>query len=128
MRQLRGIDIRVRGSDHNINPEGLIVRSPAAVYTAGRSAQILKVKNYHDAEAAVLAHLPGKGRNLGRLGALLVQQTDGTEFRIGSGFSDAERESPPAVGSLVTYKYYGNYRSGLPKFPSFLRVRADTGL
>ncbi|MBE9485969.1 MAG: DNA ligase [Chloroflexi bacterium] len=108
--------------------EGLIVRKPDALYTAGRSAEILKVKNYQDAEATVVAHLPGKGRNEGRLGSLLVALEDGTQFKIGTGFSDAERESPPVVGALITFKYYGKYQSGIPKFPSFKRIRRDRDL
>ena len=108
--------------------EGLIVRNPDALYAAGRSMEILKVKNYRDAEATVVAHLPGKGRNEGRLGALLVELDDGTRFKIGSGFSDAEREIPPPLGTIITFKYYGTYQSGIPKFPTFLRVRADAGL
>lgn len=108
--------------------EGLIVRKPDALYSAGRSAEILKVKNYQDAEALVLAQLPGKGRNLGRLGSLLVALEDGLQFKIGSGFSDAERQSPPPVGALVTFKFYGTYPSGIPKFPAFLRIRQDREL
>lgn len=108
--------------------EGLIVRKPDALYKAGRSTEILKVKNYQDAEATVVAHLPGKGKNTGRLGALLVEQEDGTRFKIGSGFSDAERVSPPPVGTLITFKFYGHYRSGIPKFPSYVRIREDARL
>ena len=108
--------------------EGLIVRQPDAFYVSGRSMEILKVKSYQDAEATVVASLPGKGRNEGRLGSLLVQLDDGTQFRIGTGFSDAERENPPAVGEVITFKYYGKYQSGTPKFPVFLRVRQDRGL
>ena len=108
--------------------EGLIVRNPEAFYRDGRTPDVLKFKNYQDAEATVLAHLPGKGRNAERLGSLLVALDDGTQFRIGSGFSDAERESPPPVGALVTFKHYGVYQSGLPKFPTFLRLRVDQGL
>lgn len=108
--------------------EGLIVRKPGALYTAGRSPEILKVKNHQDTEATVISHLPGKGRNEGRLGSLLVELEDGIRFKIGSGFSDAERESPPPVGAVVTFKFYGNYKSGIPKFPSFLRIRSDRNL
>jgi len=108
--------------------EGLIIRDPDASYTAGRSASILKVKSYQDAEATVIAHLPGQGRNAGRMGALLVREADGTEFKIGSGFSDAERDNPPPVGAVITFKYYGRYTSGLPRFPSYLRPRTDRGL
>jgi len=112
----------------SLGGEGLIVRDPDALYTPGRSMTLLKVKNYWDAEATVVAHLPGQGRNAGRLGALLVEREDGVKFRIGSGFSDAERETPPPLGAVVTYKYYGNYQSGLPRFPSFLRIRRDREL
>ena len=88
----------------------------------------LKVKNYQDAEARVVAHLPGKGRNEGRLGSLLVKSDGGKQFKIGSGFSDAERQSPPALGAYITFKYYGKYQSGIPRFPSFMRIRQDSGL
>ena len=108
--------------------EGLIVRKPDAHYKAGRSAEILKVKNYQDAEATVVAHLPGKGRNKGRLGSILVELDDGRQCKIGGGFTDAERESPPPVGAVITFKFYGRYQSGVPKFPSFLRIRQDYGL
>jgi DNA ligase-1 len=103
--------------------EGLIVRMPEALYAGGRRPEILKVKNYQDAEATVVAHLPGKGRNEGRLGSLLVVLDDGTQFKLGSGFNDAERQSPPPVGAVVTFKFYGTYQSGIPKFPSFMRIR-----
>jgi len=112
----------------NLGGEGLIVRKSDALYTAGRSMEILKVKSYRDAEATVIAHLPGKGRNAGRLGSLLVALDDGTQFRIGTGFSDAERENPPSVGEVITFKFYGKYQSGIPKFPSYLRVREDNSL
>ncbi len=108
-----------------LDGEGLVVRRPDAFYTAGRSPEILKVKNYQDAEATVVAHLPGKERNKGRLGSLLVALADGTQFKIGSGFTDAERESPPPIGAVVTFKFYGKYQSGIPKFPSHMRIKRD---
>lgn len=104
--------------------EGIILRKPGSFYEVGRSADILKVKSYDDAEAVVLAHIPGSGRNKDRMGSLLVESVDSKiRFKIGTGFSDAERENPPPVGSVITFKYYGFYRSGIPKFPSFLRIR-----
>ncbi|GAB6191304.1 DNA ligase [Desulfocastanea catecholica] len=108
--------------------EGLIVRDPAALYTGGRSIQILKVKEFQDAEAVVVEHLPGQGRNLGRLGALLVELPNGTRFKIGTGFTDAERNTPPSLGEVITFKYFGYHRSGIPRFPSFLRIRGDKDL
>lgn len=43
-------------------------------------------------------------------------------FKIGSGFKDSERENPPKIGSIITYKFYGRTKNDLPKFPVFLRV------
>ncbi len=108
--------------------EGLIVRNPEAHYAAGRSVEVLKVKSFRDAEAVVIAHLPGKKRNEGRLGSLLVELDNGIQFKIGGGFSDAEREVPPPIGAVITFKYYGKYQSGIPKFPVFLRIREDKGM
>ena len=42
-----------------------------------------------------------------------------------SGLSDADRASPPPVGSWIMYKFYGKTQKGLPRFASFMRVRPD---
>ena len=103
--------------------EGLMLRREAAPYRGGRSDDLLKVKRHRDAEARVIAHLPGQGKYQGMLGALLVEEANGTRFRIGTGFSDAERADPPPVGSVVTFRYRGRTKNGLPRFASFLRLR-----
>jgi DNA ligase-1 len=103
--------------------EGLILRQPESAYTVGRSSTILKVKTFQDAEAVVLEHLPGSGRNAGRMGAIQVELPNGIQFAVGSGFSDAERDNPPPVGSTVRFKHQGFTKAGVPRFASFLRVR-----
>lgn len=110
--------------------EGLIVRNPDALYATGRSNDILKVKSFFDAEAVVIGHIPGQGRHQGRLGSLLVKLVEAPDvrFKIGSGLSDDERNNPPPIGTIITFKYYGLYPSGIPKFPSFLRIRSDSSL
>ena len=105
--------------------EGLMLHRGASLYRAGRSDDLIKVKTHDDAEARVVAHLPGKGKHAGRLGALLVEMPSGQRFKLGTGFSDAERDAPPAIGSWVTYRFRGQHDSGLPRFASFVRVRAD---
>ena len=105
--------------------EGLMLHDGNARYRAGRTDDLLKLKRYDDAEAVVVAHLPGRGRFAGLLGSLLVETPDGRRFRLGSGFSVEERRRPPPVGATVTYKYFGLTRNGIPRFASFLRIRPD---
>lgn len=94
-----------------------------APYLTGRSQVLLKLKPQLDAEARVIAYVPGKGKYQGKMGALLVETPAGIQFKLGTGFSDAERAHPPAIGSQVTYTYRDVTNKGKPKFASFLRVR-----
>ncbi len=105
--------------------EGLMLHRGASLYRAGRSDDLLKLKTHDDTEARVVAHLPGKGKHAGRLGALLVEMPTGQRFKLGTGLSDAQRVDPPPIGSWVTYRFRGAHDSGLPRFASFVRVRED---
>ena len=105
--------------------EGLMLHRGGSLYRAERNADLLKVKPFDDAEARVLSYVPGRGKHAGRMGAMWVETADGKRFKLGGGFSDAEREKPPAIGSWVTYRYNGTNPSGLPRFARFLRVRDD---
>jgi DNA ligase-1 len=105
--------------------EGLMLRQPGSLYEPRRSPTLLKVKPFDDAEATVIAHEPGQGKYAGKLGALRVRTDDGKEFSIGTGLTDAARDSPPPVGTVITYRFRGLTAKGLPRFPSYLRVRRD---
>ena len=103
--------------------EGLVLHRADALWQPGRSDALRKLKPVQDEEAQVVAHVPGKGRLQGRLGALLVELPDGQRFALGSGLTDAEREKPPPVGAWVSYRYRDRTPSGLPRFATFWRVR-----
>jgi DNA ligase-1 len=105
------------------NGEGLMLHLESAYYQSGRSKNVLKLKKHYDAEAKVIAHMPGKGKYIGLLGAIKVQTPEGLIFKIGSGFSDKERQNPPKIGSLISYKYIGKTQRGVPRFASFLRIK-----
>lgn len=105
--------------------EGLMIRKPESDYEPGRSPTLLKVKPYDDAEAKVIGHKPGRGKFAGKLGSLRVKTADGREFSVGTGFTDAQRESPPPIGTVITYRFRGLTKNGLPRFSSFLRIRQD---
>ena len=104
--------------------EGLMLHRANALYETGRSDALLKLKPALDAEGVVVRHLPGKGKYEGMLGALEIRLADGKLLRLGSGFSDEQRKNPPQPGAVVTYRYRDLTRNGLPRFASFLRIRA----
>ncbi len=103
--------------------EGVVVRRADTPYVTGRSADALKVKNFDDAECMVTGYLPGKGKFTGMTGALRCRMDDGAIVSIGSGLSQAQRQQPPAIGSRITFKFYGRTRHGKPRHPVFLRER-----
>jgi len=108
-----------------VGAEGLMLHHGAAVYRSGRSDDLLKYKLHSDAEAKVVGYTAGRGKYAGLLGALEVESDDGRRFRLGSGLSDADRASPPPLGSWVTYRYNGLTSTGLPRFARFLRIRSE---
>lgn len=113
--------------------EGLMLHRSASLYKGGRNDDLLKVKTHEDTEARVVAHIPGKGKYAGVMGALLVEipGRDGKaaqRFKLGTGLSDEQRRNPPPVGSTVTYRFRGLNDSGIPRFASFMRTREDAAL
>jgi DNA ligase 1 len=103
--------------------EGLVLHQADASCRTGRSDVLLKLNPVRDAEAVVIGHTPGRGRFAGQLGALQVRDDAGRVFLVGSGLTEGQRSSPPPVGSSVTYSWRGETASGLPRFPTLLRLR-----
>jgi DNA ligase-1 len=105
--------------------EGLMLHRQTAFYHSGRSDDLLKVKPFEDAEAIVIGYKPGKGKNTGLMGAIKVRMDNGKTFYIGSGFTQQQRQNPPLLGSLVTYRYQGFTQAGIPRFAVFVRQRNE---
>lgn len=87
--------------------EGLVLRSPD-----GRTG--LKYKLWQDAEATVLAAVPGKK-------SIRCRADNGAEFCLPT-YGRAV-----SIGARVTYKFTGILPSGKPGFPVFLAVRDYEG-
>jgi DNA ligase 1 len=104
-----------------VGGEGLMLHLASAPVTTGRSDVLLKLKPQQDAEATVVAHIAGKGKYTGQLGALEVQTLEGQRFKLGTGLSDEQRKNPPAIGSTITYTYRDLTPNGLPRFAAFYR-------
>lgn len=111
--------------------EGLMLRQPGSLYVRKRSATLLKVKTFLDAEAKVVGYTQGKNRLQGMLGALQLEMpVSGNRFEIGTGFTDAQRNWIGAkkrwpLGTVLTYKFQNVTAKGVPRFPVFQRVRTD---
>lgn len=109
----------------SLGGEGLMLRQPGSLYETGRSTTLLKVKTFHDAEGRVVGHEPGKGKHKGRLGAVVVEMDNGIRFNVGTGFSDKEREDPPPIGTIITYRYQELSKDGVPRFPTWVGLAID---
>ncbi|KAG8804765.1 hypothetical protein FRC16_000019 [Serendipita sp. 398] len=119
--------VKCTGKDHVLDKlqelqkkgaEGLMLRQPLSRYEPKRSSTLLKVKTFYDAEAKVVAHHKGSGKNAAVMGAIEVEMACGKHFRIGTGFSDAQRRKPPQIGSIVVYKFQELSKSGTPRYVS----------
>lgn len=115
----------------NAKAEGLMLHHGDSLYSAKRSDDLLKLKPSFDSEGVVLSYEEGKGKFIGMMGALWVETLITNEeglavkqrFKIGSGFTNAERKNPPAIGSEITFKYSGLTSKGKPRFVRYWRMR-----
>lgn len=111
----------------SLGGEGLMLRSAVAAHRGGRNSDLLKVKSFHDDEALVTAHEDGNGKYAGMVGSLVCVSRRGARFKVGSGLTDAMRSprAAPKPGTVITFKYFELTKDGIPRFPTFLRVRPD---
>ncbi len=107
--------------------EGVMLRCPGSPYDGKRSAHLLKVKPFFDAECKIVGYKPGTGKYTGKLGAFQCEtvKEPKTKFFI-SGMTDEVRDNykkSHPVGTIVTYTYVGVNESGVPRHPNYLRKR-----
>lgn len=110
-----------------LGAEGLMLRKPGSFYETKKSTTLLKVKRTEDAEAKVMEYITlvsGGNEVPGMMGALRCVLPNGVIFKVGSGFDDAQRRNPPAIGATITFKYQElDSVSGKPRFPIYVGVR-----
>ncbi len=105
--------------------EGVVVRDADAPYINAASDKILKLKKFTQSQCKVIRHFKGKGKFAKMLGSLECESSNGVRFKIGSGFSDAQRLNPPKIGAIVRFRFSGLTKNSKPRFPVFLQVKED---
>ncbi len=106
--------------------EGLMLREPGSQYVVGRSSTLYKVKSFLDDEATVVSYEAGRGKHVGKVGALNVQLANGKLFSVGTGLSDKQRGAPPPIGAIITFRYQELTDAGIPRFPSFVGIHESS--
>jgi len=118
--------------------EGIMIKDPEAIYECKRSVSWLKQKPFIEVSLQVVAVEEGTGRNVDKLGALVLEGVDDDKTirtNCGSGFSDSDRDIfwsgrdslPGQVvevrADAITQNQDGSYSL---RFPRFLRFRGFT--
>ena len=117
--------------------EGIMVKPINGIYECKRSVLWLKVKPFIEVSLTVKAVEEGTGRNVGKLGALVVEGTDDGKFiktNVGSGLTDDNRDmywsaKDKLIGQVVEVRADAITQNQDTKdewslrFPRFLRFR-----
>ena len=109
--------------------EGAMIKDIDATYKFGRGFEVMKYKDFHDVDLPIKRLLEGTGKHSGKLGSFVVDY-NGVEVQVGSGLSDALRESiweePTAfVGRVIEVRYQEVTPDGSLRFPTFVCFRND---
>ena len=114
--------------------EGIMLKDPLAGYECKRSVAWLKLKPFIEVSLAVVGVEEGTGKNVGKLGAFIVEGVDdGKAIRtnVGSGLTDNMREcfweaADELIGNIVevradaiTQNQDGTYSLRFPRFKGF---------
>ena len=117
--------------------EGIMVKPVGGIYECKRSTGWLKVKPFIEVSLKVVDVEEGTGRNVGKLGALVVEGTDMDKFiktNVGSGLTDEDRETfweakAKLIGQIVEVRADAITQNQETtdewslRFPRFLRFR-----
>lgn len=100
----------------NQGAEGLVIRDDKGIDW--------KWKPIRDDDGIVIEHKPGRGRNAFRCGSLRVRDREGRVFCVSIPY-DEDHDHPPAINSLVTFRFQGRTAKGIPRFAQFLNPRYE---
>lgn len=111
--------------------DGTVLKRFDSRYEFKRTKTWLKVKPVETIDGKVTGLYAGKGKHEGRAGGVVfVPEGSTVETRVGTGFSDEQREvywnnSSLVVGKTIEVAARGVHKSGALIEPRFIRLRED---
>jgi len=109
--------------------EGSIIRLDG-LYKHGRSYDLMKFKDFSDAEATIVGYETGKGKRTGTLGKFIMLDDEGVEFGCppGKGYSYKDlaemlNNITDYIGKRATFTYFQRTQAGSYRHPLFKCIR-----
>ena len=110
--------------------EGSIYRSFEGKYKGTRSWDLMKFKDFHDAEATIVGYEIGKGKREGTLGKFFMQDDDGNKFGCppGKGYNYKDLANMlenihDYIGQYATFTYFERTKAGSYRHPHYKAIR-----
>ena len=109
--------------------EGSIIRLDG-LYKHGRSYDLMKFKDFSDAEATIVGYELGKGKRTGTIGKFLMMDDEGVEFGCppGKGYNYKDLANmllniKDYMGQRATFTYFQRTKAGSYRHPLFKCIR-----
>ena len=110
--------------------EGSIYRTPSGKYKGTRSWDLMKFKDFHDAEAHIIGYEIGKGKREGTLGKFIMQDYEGNKFGCppGKGYNYKDLANMlenihDYIGQYATFTYFERTKAGSYRHPHYKAIR-----
>ena len=110
--------------------EGSIYRSFEGKYKGTRSWDLMKFKDFHDAEATIVGYEIGKGKREGTLGKFIMQDYEGNKFGCppGKGYNYKDLANMlenihDYIGQYATFTYFERTKAGSYRHPHYKAIR-----
>jgi ATP-dependent DNA ligase len=112
--------------------EGIMIRNMESPYEQKRSYNLLKYKEFDEAEYKIVGYEEGRGQLAGTVGSFICEFPDGRQFKAklkGDNVTDLLRhyfENPKLfMGKYLTVQYQGMSQDNIPRFPVGKIIRFD---
>ena len=122
--------LKMHNKNLKLGYEGSIYRSWSGKYKGTRSWDLMKFKDFHDAEATIIGYDEGKGKREGTLGKFIMQDYEGNKFGCppGKGYNYKDLANMlenihDYIGQYATFTYFERTKAGSYRHPHYKAIR-----